>query len=84
MMNGDLARIFGTSDVTIDNSMPQHPEFSKHGTETITDLVIECDRTESTAKYLASGRRFANLETKEIKRGWIEATRTLVSYGRVN
>src|SRR5437016_611591 len=40
---------------------------------------------ESTARYLTSGRRFANLETEEIKQRWTEATRIfLVSSGGVN
>ena len=40
---------------------------------------------ESTARYLRSGRRFANLETEEIKQRWTEATRAfLISYGGVN
>lgn len=57
----------------------------KHRIEAIVDVVIEYERTESAERYLASGRRFANLETEETKRRWTEATRTfLVSYGRVN
>ena len=40
---------------------------------------------ESTARYLRSGRRFANLETEEIKQRWTEATRAfLISYGGVD
>jgi transposase len=75
--DADLARIFGVSDVTIDNWMARPEAFA--------DVVLEYDRTESTARYLAGGRRFTNLETVEIKRRWTEATRTfLTSYGSVN
>jgi hypothetical protein len=69
----------------IDNLMSQHPEASKYKIEAIADAVLECDRTESTARYLASGQRFADLETEEAKRRWTEATRAfLISYGSTN
>jgi hypothetical protein len=51
-------------------------------TETILDALIESDQMDSIARYLTSGRRFANLETEEIKQRWTEAVRTfLTSYG---
>jgi hypothetical protein len=53
--------------------------------EVIADAVIESDRMDYIARYLAAGRRFANLETEEIKRRWTEAVRIfLASYGSVN
>jgi hypothetical protein len=59
------------------------PEFDK--VEAIADAVIESDRMDCTARYLVTGRRFANLETEEIKRRWTEATRNfLIGYGAVN
>jgi hypothetical protein len=59
------------------------PEFDK--VEAIADAVIESDRMDCTARYLVTGRRFANLETEEIKQRWTEATRNfLISYGIVN
>jgi hypothetical protein len=59
------------------------PEFDK--VESIADAVIESDRMDCTARYLVTGRRFANLETEEIKQRWTEATRNfLISYGAVN
>jgi hypothetical protein len=77
--------MFGVSDATIDSLMSQRAEFSKHKIEAIADVVLEYARTESTERYLASGRRFANLETDEAKRSWTEATRTfLVSDRRIN
>jgi copper homeostasis protein CutC len=61
--------------------MKEHPQ---HKAEAI-DALIKSDQMESTARYLTSGRRFANLETEEIKQRWTEATRTfLISYGGVN
>ena len=57
----------------------------KHMAEAIVDALLKSDQMESTARYLRSGRRFANLETEEIKRRWTEATRNfLISYGAVN
>ena len=54
-------------------------------TEAIVDALIKSDQMESTARYLRSGRRFANLETEEIKKRWTEAARTfLTSYGSVS
>ena len=54
-------------------------------TEAIVDALIESDQMESTARYLRSGRRFANLKTEEIKQRWTEAIRAfLISYGGVN
>jgi hypothetical protein len=59
------------------------PEFEK--VEAIADAVIESDRMDYIARYLAAGRRFANLETEEIKRRWTEAVRIfLAGYGSVN
>ena len=56
-----------------------------HKTEAILDALIESDRMDSTEKYLTSGRRFANLETKEIKQLWTEAARAfLISRGAAN
>jgi hypothetical protein len=53
--------------------------------EAIADAVIESERMECTARYLDSGRRFANIETKEIKRRCTKATRIfLKSYGGAN
>jgi hypothetical protein len=53
--------------------------------EAFVDALIKSDQMESTARYLTSGRRFANLETAEIKKRWIEAARSfLSSYGAVN
>jgi hypothetical protein len=58
--------------------MEENPQ---HKAEAIVDALIKSDQMESTARYLRSGRRFANLETKEIKRRWTEATRNfLMSY----
>jgi hypothetical protein len=43
------------------------------------------DQMESTARYLTSGRRFASLETEEIKKRWTQAARTfLISYDGIN
>ena len=68
-----------------DGGMTQHAELPKHRIEAIVDVVIEYERTESAERYLASGRRFANLETEETKRRWTAVTRAfLVSYGSVN
>ena len=54
-------------------------------TEATVDALIKSDQMESTARYLRSGRRFANLETEEIKKRWTEAVRTfLTSYGSVS
>ena len=63
--------------------MKEHP---KHKTEAaIVDALVETDQMESTARYLTSGRRFASLETEEIKTRWTQAARTfLISYGGVN
>jgi copper homeostasis protein CutC len=63
--------------------MREHP---KHKTEAaIVDALVETDQMESTARYLTSGRRFASLETEEIKTRWTQAARTfLISYGGVN
>jgi hypothetical protein len=55
--------------------------------EAIVDALLKSDQMESTARYLiiTSGRRFASLETEEIKKRWTEAARTfLISYGGVN
>ena len=65
-----------------ENSMKEHP---KHKAEAIVDALLESDQMESTARYLTSGRRFASLETEEIKKRWTQAARTfLISYGGVN
>jgi copper homeostasis protein CutC len=62
--------------------MKGNPE---HKIEAIIDALIESDQMESTARYLTSGRRFAHLETEEIKKRWTQAARTfLISYGGVN
>ena len=62
--------------------MKEHP---KHRVEAIVDALLETDQMESTARYLTSGRRFAGLETEEIKKRWTQAARTfLISYGGVN
>ena len=54
-------------------------------TEALVDALIKSDQMESTARYLRTGRRFANLETEEIKQRWTEAARTfLTSYGSVS
>ena len=54
-------------------------------TEAAVDALIKSDQMESTARYLRSGRRLANLETEEIKQRWTEALRTfLTSYGSVS
>ena len=61
--------------------MKEHPQ---HKAEAI-DALIKSDQMESTARYLTSGRRFAGLETEEIKKRWTQAARTfLISYGGVN
>jgi copper homeostasis protein CutC len=61
--------------------MKEHPQ---HKAEAI-DALIKSDQMESTARYLTSGRRFASLETEEIKKRWTQAARTfLISYGGVN
>jgi hypothetical protein len=60
-------------------------EYPKHRIEAIVDALLESDQMESTARYLTSGRRFASLETEEIKKRWTQAARTfLISYGVVN
>jgi copper homeostasis protein CutC len=57
----------------------------KHRIEAIVDALIESDQMECTARYLTSGRRFAHLETEEIKKRWTRAARTfLISCGGVN
>jgi hypothetical protein len=62
--------------------MKEHP---KHRIEAIVDALLESDQKESTARYLTNGRRFASLETEEIKKRWTQAARTyLISYGGVN
>jgi hypothetical protein len=62
--------------------MKEHP---KHRIEAIVDAMLESDQMECTARYLTSGRRFAQLGTEEIKKRWTQATRTfLISYGGVN
>jgi hypothetical protein len=62
--------------------MKEHP---KRKIEAIVDALLESDQMESTARYLRSGRRFASLETEEIKKRWIQAARTfLISYGGIN
>jgi hypothetical protein len=62
--------------------MKEHP---KHKAEAIVDALLESDQMESTARYLTSGRRFASLETEEIKKRWTQAARTfLISYGGIN
>jgi hypothetical protein len=45
--------------------MKGNPE---HKIEAIVDALIESDQVESTVRYLTSGRRFAGLETEEIKK----------------
>ena len=60
-------------------------ENPKHRIEAIVDALIESDQVESTVRYFTSGRRFASLETEEIKKRWAQAARTyLISYGSVN
>ncbi len=60
-------------------------ESPQHTADAIVDTLIKSDQMDSTARYLTSGRRFANLETEEIKQRWTEATRNfLISYGAVN
>jgi hypothetical protein len=60
-------------------------ENPKHKAEAIVDALIKSDQMESTVRYLTSGRRFASLETEEIKKRWTQAARTfLISYGGVN
>jgi len=62
--------------------MKEHP---KHRVEAIVDALLESDQMESTARYLTGGRRFASLETEEIKKRWTQAARTfLISYGGIN
>jgi hypothetical protein len=61
--NAGQAKMFGVIDVIIDNLMSQRSGASKCKFEAIADVVLEYDRTKSTSRYLASGRRFANLET---------------------
>jgi hypothetical protein len=64
------------------NSMKEHP---KHKAEAIVDALLESDRMESTARYLTGGRRFASLETEQIKKRWTQAARAfLISYGGIN
>jgi hypothetical protein len=54
----------------------------KHRIEAIVDALLESDQMKSAARYLTSGRRFASLETEEIKTCWTQAARTfLISYG---
>jgi hypothetical protein len=43
--------------------------------EAIVDALLESDQMESTARYLTNGRRFAHLETEEIKKRWRDPTR---------
>ena len=53
--------------------------------EAVVHALLDADEMESTARYLSSGRRFASLETEEIKRRWTEAVRIfLASYGSVS
>jgi hypothetical protein len=47
------------------NSIKRNP---KDKIEAIVDALLESDQMESTARYLTSGRRFAGLETEEIKK----------------
>jgi hypothetical protein len=62
--------------------MKGNPE---HKIEAIVDALIESDQMECTARYLTSGRRFAHLETEEIKKRWTQTARTfLISYGGAN
>jgi hypothetical protein len=57
----------------------------KHRMEAIVDAVLESDQMESTTRYLTSGRRFASLETEEIKKRWTQAARIfLISYGGIS
>jgi hypothetical protein len=64
------------------NSIKRNP---KDKIEAIVDALLESDQMESTARYLTSGRRFAGLETEEIKKRWTQAARTfLISYGGIN
>jgi hypothetical protein len=48
------------------------------GIEAIVDALLESDQMESTARYLTSGRRFAHLETEEIKKRWTQAAGTFL------
>ena len=50
----------------------------KHKAEAIVDALLESDQMESTTRYLTSGRRFASLETEEIKKRWTQAARTFL------
>ena len=60
-------------------------EYVKPRAEAIVDALLDAGKMEITARYLSSGRRFASLETEEIKRRWIEAVRIfLASYGSKN
>jgi hypothetical protein len=60
-------------------------EYVKPKAEAIVDALLDADQMESTARYLSSGRRFASLETEEIKQRWTEAVRIfLASYGKEN
>jgi hypothetical protein len=60
-------------------------ENPKDKIEAIVDALLESDQMENTTRYLTSGRRFASLETEEIKKRWTQAARTfLISYGSVN
>jgi hypothetical protein len=52
-------------------------------TEAAVDALIKSEQMESTARYLRSGRRFANLETEEIKQRWTEAVRTFLTSRRL-
>jgi hypothetical protein len=59
------------------------PEFDK--VEAIADALIESDRMDCVARYLAAGRRFANSETEEIKLRWTDAVRIfLAGFGSVS
>jgi hypothetical protein len=63
-------------------TMKENP---KDRIEALVDALLESDQMESAVRYVRSGRRFASLETEEIKKRWTQATRTfLMSCGGVN
>jgi hypothetical protein len=60
-------------------------EYCETKAEALVDALLDADQMESTARYLLSGRRFASLETEEIKGRWTAAARIFfASYGSVN
>ncbi len=57
----------------------------KANVDAFVNALLESARMEDTERYLASGRRFAFLETDEIKQRWTSAARAfLVSGGKVD